>query len=66
MDVEYNGNDVLEELGIGQDYDYRGNDVMALGGGGTNVIADGSGDVATSAETWRYSPQEPRYVHMSK
>ena len=53
--LDYNGNDVAKELGIGQDVDYRGNDVLALGGDDVN---DGSGDAIDSS--LRYRPQEPR------
>ena len=53
--LDYNGNDVAKELGIGQDVDYRGNDVLALGGDDVN---DGSGDDTDSS--LRYRPQEPR------
>lgn len=60
-DLDYNGNDVIKELGIGEDYSYRGNEVAALGGDGNDVIdvEDGSGE-SVDQQRPHIIAQEPR------
>ena len=50
-DFEYNGNSIVESMGIGSDYDYRGNEMMAS--------HDGSGETPV-IHLDELRPQEPR------